>query len=100
MKIEFGYDAFIGYVNRLIRNAESSPAKPPANQVKADKPAPKGKAKIDAPQEPKAEAPPSFGGFNFDANPQRRGFDLMVKVLPLSERSDVPIPCLPNRSIP
>ena len=38
MKIEFGYDAFIGYVNRLIRNAESSPAKPPA-----DKPAPKGK---------------------------------------------------------
>ena len=49
-KIEFGYDAFIGYVNRLIRNPEPSPAKPPADQVKADKPAPKGKAKTDAPQ--------------------------------------------------
>ena len=31
---------------------------------------PKGKAKIDASQEPKAEAPPSVVGFNFDANPK------------------------------
>ena len=69
-KIEFGYDAFIGYVNRLIRNAETSPAKPPADQVKADKPAPKAKAKTDAPQEPKAEAP-SIGGFNFNPKPNK-----------------------------
>lgn len=68
-KIEFGYDAFIGYVNRLIRNTEMSPAKPPAE--KADKPAPKGKAKNDAPQESKAEAPPSIGGFYFNPKPNQ-----------------------------
>ena len=69
-KIEFGYDAFIGYVNRLIRNAETSPAKPPADQVKADKPAPKAKAKTDAPQEPKKEATP-IGGFNYNPKPNK-----------------------------
>lgn len=70
-KIEFGYDAFIGYVNRLIRNAETSPAKPPAEQVKVDKPEPKGKAKTDARQESKAEASPSIGGFNFNPKPNK-----------------------------
>ena len=70
-KIEFGYDAFIGYVNRLIRNVEPTPpAKPPADQVKADKPAPKAKAKTDAPQEPKKEATP-IGGFNFNPKPNK-----------------------------
>ena len=63
-KIEFGYDAFIGYVNRLIRDAEPLPAKSPADQVKADKSAPKGKAKTDAPQKSRAE-----GVFNFNSKP-------------------------------
>ena len=62
-KIEFGYDAFIGYVNRLIRSS--------ADQVKADKPpVPKAQAETDAPQEPKAEAP-SIGGFNFNPKPNK-----------------------------
>ena len=60
-KIEFGYDAFIGYVNRLIRNAESSPARPPAGQVKADKRARKGKAKASS----------SIGVFDFNPKPNK-----------------------------
>ena len=70
-KIEFGYDAFIGYVNRLIRNTEMSPAKPPAVEVKADKSALKGKAKTDTPQKSKAEAPPSIGCFSFNPKPNK-----------------------------
>jgi len=71
-KIEFGYDAFIGYVNRLIRNVESPPpAKSPADKVKADKPAPKAKAKPDAPQEPKARAPTGIASFNFNPVPNK-----------------------------
>ena len=65
-EIEFGYDAFIGYVNRLIRNAEPSPAKSPADQ-----PAPKRKAKTDAPQKSKVEASPSIGVFNFNPTPNK-----------------------------
>ena len=41
-----------------------------ADQVKADKPAPKAKAKTDAPQEPKKEATP-IGGFNYNPKPNK-----------------------------
>jgi len=70
-KIEFGYDAFIGYVNRLIRNAETSLANPPGNQVKAEKPTPKTKTKPETPQNPK-EKPPSVGGFTFNPTPNKK----------------------------
>lgn len=69
-KIEFGYDAFMGYVNRLIRNTETSLIKPLAKQVKADKLAPKAKVKTDVLQEPKKETP-SIGGFNFNPTPNK-----------------------------
>ncbi|SDY81580.1 TraK family protein [Nitrosomonas halophila] len=69
-KIEFGYDAFIGYVNRLIRNAEISLIKSLDHPAKTDKPAPKTKAKTDALQEPKKETP-FIGGFNFNPTPNK-----------------------------
>lgn len=65
-KIEFGYDAFISYVKRLIRNAESAPS----DKVKTGKPALNIKAKSEAPQEPKKEAP-TIGGFNFNPTPKK-----------------------------
>lgn len=69
-KIEFGYDAFMGYVNRLIRNVETSLIKPLAKQVEADKPAPKAQVKTDVLQELKKETP-SIGGFNFNPTPNK-----------------------------
>lgn len=69
-KIEFGYGAFISYVNRLIRNVEMPLPKPTPNQVKVERPAPKIKEKTDALQELKKETP-SISGFIFNPTPNK-----------------------------
>jgi hypothetical protein len=63
-KITFKYDAFIGYVERLIRTVEA-PAPPAApGAAKGDKPKPATKGK--QADQPNTEKSP-LGGFNFDA---------------------------------
>jgi hypothetical protein len=67
-KIEVGYDAFTGYVNRLIRNAEKPaplPSLPSASKPKAEA------AGKETPAEPKKSEPPKIGGFTFDATPKK-----------------------------
>ena len=64
-KIEVGYDAFTGYVNRLIRNAEK--ATPAATEGKSKTVT----AEKEARSEPKKRAPPKIGGFTFDATPKK-----------------------------
>ncbi|MDF7677076.1 TraK family protein [Neisseriaceae bacterium ESL0693] len=70
-KIEFGYDAFIGYVNRFIREKKILPVKPLTEQVKVDKVAPKDKAKTDIQPKSKIEASQSIGSFNFNPKPNK-----------------------------
>ena len=59
-KIAFGYDAFIGYVNRLIRFCEQAqasvpPPVPVAKEPSGKKPAP----------------PPKISGFKFESAPKK-----------------------------
>ena len=80
-KISFGYDAFIGYVNRLIRNVDATaPAPVPpstADQAKGQKPAQQeggSKAKKPKPAEPKKTEPSGIASFNY--NPKMEDKDL------------------------
>ena len=68
-KITYGYDAFIGYVNRLIRNAELAPG---ASAAGEGLPAKKSRPKSEP--QPKTELksePQSAGGFSFNPAPSK-----------------------------
>ena len=77
-KISFGYDAFIGYVNRLIRSVDATapaPVPPPAaDQAKGGKPAQQeGKSKAKEPKAPEPKKPGSaaIASLNFDPKPNK-----------------------------
>ncbi len=75
-KVSFSYQAFRGYVNRLILSSRSSeevdPTQVEAEPGKPRKPAPKAKAKTDAPEAPKKVTP--IGSFHY--NPKMDPKDL------------------------
>ena len=73
-----GYDAFIGYVNRLIRNVDATaPAPVPpstADQAKGQKPAQQeggSKARKPKAPEPKKPEPAGIAGFNYNPKPNK-----------------------------
>lgn len=70
-KISFGYDAFISYVNQLIRTTEKPTVTPvPAPKV-PPKPAKPDSRAIATPP-PKPEAPTISSGFNFNPTPNKQ----------------------------
>lgn len=73
-KVGFSYQAFRGYVNRLILSPRASEEAAPAPAEAAEpgkpaKPDPNAKAKPESPQ-PKKDAP-TIGGFNFNPTPKK-----------------------------
>ncbi|MGL0788784.1 TraK family protein [Xanthomonas translucens] len=74
-KIPFGYDAFIGYVNRLVRSPDAAtPASPSTDQVKSAKPGQQeggSKAKKRKTPEPKNSEPAGIARFDYNPKPNR-----------------------------
>lgn len=70
-KIPYRYETFLKHVRRHIKQAPEpdTPAPPPADQVKDDKPDPKAKKAGEAKTTKKE--PPSVSGFTFDATPKK-----------------------------
>jgi len=70
-KIAFGYDAFIGYVNRLIRHSRMSPVNVPPDVTTQNK-APSSQSQKNQPN-PAASSmkPPAIGGFHFNPTPKK-----------------------------
>lgn len=76
-KITFGYDAFIGYVNRLVRSTDATapePVPPSADQAKGEKPTQQeegSKAKKPQAPEMKKSEPAGIAGFNYNPKPNK-----------------------------
>jgi hypothetical protein len=73
-RVDFGYDTFLNYVNRLIRrpqvNQASSTAKPDATNTRSQHTGPP-RRNLANPSVKASKAPDSIDGFTFNATPRK-----------------------------